>query len=101
MDLLGDELLAVHSDVLEEDVRDQSVLALRSKEVNLGGLVQALKLWLALDVELVEVLFIGLEEEVLSLLAHDLDLASNSLVHLLLSLDSLFSIKLLRDLSNF
>lgn len=101
MDLLGDELLAVHSDVLEEDVGDQSILALGSQEVDLSGLVQALKLWLALDIELVEILLIGLEEEVLSLLTHDLDLAGNPLIHLLLSLDSLLSIELLGDLSNF
>ena len=89
---MRNELLAVHSDVLKKNVRDKSILTLSSQKINLGGLVQVLELRLALHVELVKILFVRLEKEVLSLLAHDLDLAGDSFVHFLLSFDGFFSI---------
>jgi len=63
--LLRDQLLAVHSNVLEKNVRNKSVLTLGSQKVDLSGLVQVLKLWLALDVELVEIFLVGFKKEVL------------------------------------
>ena len=65
LDLLGDQLLAVHSNVLKKNVRNKSVLTLGSQKVDLSGLVQVLKLWLALDVELVEIFLVGFKKEVL------------------------------------
>jgi len=58
-------LLAVHSNVLKKNVRNKSVLTLGSQKVDLSGLVQVLKLWLALDVELVEIFLVGFKKEVL------------------------------------
>lgn len=101
MDLCRDQLLAVHSNVLEENVRDKSVLTLGSQKVDLSGLVQVLELWLALDVELVEIFLVRFEKEVLGFGAHDLDLAGDSFVHFFLSLNSFFSVELLGNLSNF
>ena len=59
-------MLAVHSNVLEKNVRYKSVLTLSSQKVDLSGLVQVLKLWLALDVELVEIFLVGFKKKVLS-----------------------------------
>ena len=53
LNLLADELLAVNSDVLKENMRDKSVLTLASQKIYLSGLVQVLELWLALNVELI------------------------------------------------
>ena len=58
-------MLAVHSNVLKKNVRNKSVLTLGSQKVDLSGLVQVLKLWLALDVELVEIFLVGFKKEVL------------------------------------
>ena len=58
-------MLAVHSNVLKKNVRNKSVLTLGSQKVYLSGLVQVLKLWLALDVELVEIFLVGFKKEVL------------------------------------
>jgi hypothetical protein len=59
---------------------------------DLSLLAQVLELGLALDVELIQILFEGLEEEILGLVAHDLDLASDPLVHFLLSFDGFLSV---------
>lgn len=101
LNLLGDQLLAVHSNVLEENVRDKSILTLGSQKVDLGDLVQVLELWLALNVELVKIFLVGFKEEVLSFGAHDLDLTGDSFVHFFLSLNSFFSVEFLGNLSNF
>ena len=58
-------MLAVHSNVLKKNVRNKSVLTLGSQKVDLSGLVQVLKLWLALDVELIEIFLVGFKKEVL------------------------------------
>ena len=100
-DFLKDQLLAVNTDVLEKDVRDQSVLTLGFQESDLRGLVQVLELRLDLQVELVQILLIRLEEEVLGFLAHDFDLAGDSFVHFFLSFNSFFGVHFFRDLSNF
>lgn len=42
----------------------------------------------------------GLDQELLGLLAHDVDLASDPLVHLLLSLGGVLALKFLRDLAD-
>lgn len=94
-------MLAVHSNVLEKNVRDKSILTLGSQKVDLSCLVQVLELWLALNVELVEIFLVGFEKKVLGFLAHDLDLAGDSFIHFFLSLNSFFGIELLGNLSNF
>ena len=49
---------------------------------------------------MVYILLEGLDKELLGLLAHDVDLAGDPLVHLLLSLDGLFALDFLRDLAD-
>ena len=53
LNLLADQLLAVNSDILEENMRDERFLALTSQKIYLSSLVQVLELRFALDVELI------------------------------------------------
>jgi hypothetical protein len=49
---------------------------------------------------LIDILLEGLHEELLGFSAHDVDLAGDPLVHLLLPLDGVFALDLLGDLAD-
>ena len=101
LNFLDDQLFTVHSNVLEEDVTDQSVLALGLEVLDLGGLLKTFELGLACDIQLMEVFLERFEKEILSFIAHDLDLAGDPLVHFLLSFNGFLGIQFFGDLSNF
>ena len=102
---LGNDVVAVDSDVLKEGVGDVGVSRKALEELNLlslGGCfpVEVGLIVGAFHVQLVDFLLEGPNQKVLSLLAHGFDLAGDPLVHLLLPLGGVLALELLGDLAD-
>jgi hypothetical protein len=85
-------LITIDSDVLEKNVADESILALLLQKIDLSREVKGFELRLKFHAKMKEIFLERFEEEILGFLAHDFDLAGDSLVHFFLSFNGFFGI---------
>ena len=100
---LSNDVVDVNTDVLEHDVGDECVLGESFQGFNLFRLGSVIEIKfglirLASGIKLSYVLFERFDKEFLSFLAHNFNLAGDSLVHLLLSLSGVLTFNLFGDL---
>lgn len=102
---LNNDVVAVNTDVLEQRVGNERVSWEILEEINLLSLTSFFEIkvdliWLTSQVQLINILLERLHKELLGFLAHDVDLAGDPLVHLLLPLSGVFALEFLGNLAD-